>query len=82
MPHKGTIEVDEALCKGCGLCIKACPQKVLGLSNGRTNSKGYSPAEIIAEGCTACTVCAVVCPDTAIIVYRFKVDAVLAGGAP
>ena len=81
MPYKGTIEVDETLCKGCGLCVKACPQKVLELATSRTNLKGYPPAELVREGCTACTVCAVVCPDTAIAVYRFMTEAVIPGGA-
>ncbi|HLF89908.1 MAG TPA: hypothetical protein VI451_13240, partial [Anaerolineales bacterium] len=32
--------------------------------------KGYHPAELIGEGCTGCIICAIVCPDAAITVYR------------
>ncbi len=69
MPLKGRIEVDEQLCKGCELCIPACPQDVMGLAE-RITAKGYHPSELIKEGCTGCGVCAVVCPEAAITVYR------------
>ena len=32
MPVKGTIDVDEQLCKGCELCVADCPQHVLALA--------------------------------------------------
>ena len=70
MPPKGRIVVNEALCKGCGLCVSACPQEVLALSSERITAKGYHPAELIAQGCTGCGICAIVCPEAAIIVYR------------
>jgi 2-oxoglutarate ferredoxin oxidoreductase subunit delta len=37
---------------------------------GRLTPKGYHPAHLIAEGCTGCAICSIVCPDAAIIVYR------------
>jgi len=70
MPLKGRIVVSEAYCKGCELCVSACPQKVMGLSPERITAKGYHPAELISEGCTGCGICAVVCPEAAIVVYR------------
>jgi Fe-S-cluster-containing hydrogenase component 2 len=33
MPAKGWIEVNELFCKGCELCVSACPPKVLELEN-------------------------------------------------
>jgi len=36
----------------------------------RLTLKGYHPAELIAEGCTGCGICAVVCPDAALTVFR------------
>ena len=77
MPPKGRIVVDEIICKGCSLCVENCPQKVLALAPIRINAKGYHPAEQIGEGCTACTICAVVCPETAITVLRYKREAVI-----
>lgn len=70
MPPKGRIEVNELYCKGCELCIKACPPQVMALDLNRLTSKGYHPASLVKEGCTACAVCAVVCPEAAITVYR------------
>ena len=70
MPVKGRIEVTDIYCKGCKLCVEACIQGVLDISSTRINIKGYHPAELIAEGCTGCGICAVICPEAAITVYR------------
>ena len=74
MPPKGRIVVDEVICKGCSLCVEACPQDVLTLAV-RINSKGYHPAEQSTDGCTGCGICATVCPEAAITVYRVKKQA-------
>ncbi len=70
MPLKGTIAVNELYCKGCELCVQACPPKVLALALDRLTAKGYHPAQLVAEGCTGCAVCTLVCPEVAITVYR------------
>lgn len=68
----GNIKVNENLCKGCGLCVMACPMKIIGQSEG-LNEKGYHPAKLInPEKCTGCCACATMCPDVAITVYREK----------
>ena len=65
------IEVDETYCKGCGLCVDACPVHIVALDKERINAKGYHPAYLTDEGsCTGCTSCALMCPDMAITVYR------------
>ncbi len=66
---KGRIVVFEKFCKSCGLCVAACPVKVLQISE-RTNAKGYRPVEQFKEGCIGCGMCAMSCPDAAIEVYR------------
>ena len=66
---RGTIKVEEAVCKGCELCIAACPQECMGLSD-RLNLLGYRFAMLTSDTCTGCINCALVCPDSAITVYR------------
>ena len=64
------IEVDIKRCKGCELCVVACPYKVIALAD-KFASTGYYPAVmILPEKCTCCTLCALVCPDVAIEVYK------------
>ena len=70
MPVKGWIEVNDLYCKGCELCVEACPKDVLALDMDQLTPKGYHPAKLIAEGCTGCIICAVICPEAAITVYR------------
>ncbi len=71
---KGTIVVDEEVCKGCEICVISCPTHVISMSS-EVNGKGYHYAYLNdADGCTGCTNCAVVCPDAVITVYRVKVS--------
>ncbi|ANE22767.1 2-oxoacid:acceptor oxidoreductase [Denitrobacterium detoxificans] len=66
------IIVDETYCKGCGLCVDACPLGIVELDTERINAKGYHPAHLVdEERCTACCSCATMCPDVAITVERF-----------
>ncbi|MEF9876434.1 MAG: 4Fe-4S binding protein [Gordonibacter sp.] len=65
------IEVEEHFCKGCGLCVDACPTHIIELDLDKITAKGYHPARCIdAEKCTACMSCALMCPDVAITVVR------------
>jgi len=72
---KGAVVVDTERCKGCSLCIVACPLDLLSLADKKVNHKGYPYVEQRDwEKCTGCTSCAVVCPDGCISVYRKKVE--------
>lgn len=72
---KGVVIIDKERCKGCGLCIAACPQHVLAFS-GKINKSGYNYAYVEhPEKCVGCSFCAMTCPDVAIEVYREKVTA-------
>lgn len=67
---KGRIEIDENRCKGCGLCISACPRECLAFAE-HLNQRGINPPEVVsAERCTGCAFCAIICPDSVITVYR------------
>jgi 2-oxoglutarate ferredoxin oxidoreductase subunit delta len=66
----GKIEINQALCKGCELCINFCPRNVIALAD-KLNAAGYLPAAVKnAAECTGCATCALVCPEVAIEVYR------------
>lgn len=68
---KGTIKVNEVLCKGCGLCIPACPKKIVKLDESKINATGYNPAMLFKpEDCIACASCARMCPEAAITVEK------------
>ena len=60
----------EELCKGCGLCVSACPKKIVVLQD-KLNSKGYHPAGVIEQDkCIGCAFCATMCPDCVIKVEK------------
>ncbi|MDR1855949.1 MAG: ferredoxin family protein [Desulfovibrio sp.] len=58
----------EERCKGCRLCVEACPADALRPS-GRFNRHGYEVVEQVGE-CTGCASCGIMCPDVAIRVFR------------
>lgn len=65
------LTVDESVCKGCGLCILACPKKIMELDKTQINKKGYHPAKCVdLQKCIACAFCATMCPDVAITVEK------------
>jgi len=67
---RGTVVIDAERCKGCELCIPACPPAVLRMSSSR-NTSGYLLPELL-EGCTGCGACLMICPDFCFEVYRFE----------
>jgi 2-oxoglutarate ferredoxin oxidoreductase subunit delta len=68
---KGKVYFEQDSCKGCGLCVAACPKKILKLDEQKINAKGYHPATCIdLEACIGCANCATVCPDVVITVER------------
>jgi len=65
------IIIETNKCKGCSLCVTACPKKLITLNAGKVNAIGYNPAEVVdSSNCTGCTLCAVMCPDCAIQVLK------------
>jgi 2-oxoglutarate ferredoxin oxidoreductase subunit delta len=67
---RGKLRIDVDECKGCGLCVEACPPRVIGMSD-RLNHYGYRTAVYAGRGCTGCGICFMVCPEPgAITVLR------------
>ncbi len=68
----GRIVIDKEECKGCYICVNACPKGLLKKSETR-NEHGDYPVEFVGDegSCIGCAMCAQSCPDVAIKeVYR------------
>ncbi|EGW39674.1 ferredoxin family protein [Desulfosporosinus sp. OT] len=67
---KSYVKINTERCKSCGLCVHACPKKILSIGEV-ANSKGYYAAEVKDQSeCIGCAFCALICPDLALEVYR------------
>jgi len=67
---KGKINIDETLCKECHLCIDACKKGNI-VPSDKLNTDGFHPVIFQDDGdCTGCALCALMCPEVAIEVYR------------
>ncbi len=54
------LVINREWCKGCGICVHFCPQKVLELD-------GEDKAAVVQqEECICCRLCELRCPDLAI----------------
>ncbi len=68
---KCLVKFNEERCKGCELCIAACPVKIISLHETNINSKGYRTATIVEmDKCIGCGSCGIMCPDGAISIYK------------
>lgn len=60
------VRINKTYCKGCELCVKACPMQILEMST-EINLKGYFVAQLKEPTkCIGCRICAITCPDVAI----------------
>ncbi|MEG0010708.1 MAG: 4Fe-4S binding protein [Muribaculaceae bacterium] len=72
---RGAVLINIERCKGCDLCVVACPTKVLALQPKEVNNRGYHFAYMFSpDACIGCQSCALVCPDACIEVYKIKSD--------
>jgi len=72
MARKGKITIDREKCKGCLLCIRACPVKALETDVIMNISGSYPAKAVNMEKCIACGNCFEICPDVCIEVYELE----------
>ncbi|MDR7434097.1 MAG: 2-oxoacid:acceptor oxidoreductase family protein [Armatimonadota bacterium] len=68
VPRRFRVEIVEAWCKGCGICVRLCPEECLRLDS-RERAKVGDPGR-----CTGCQICQLLCPDFAIAVHEEQVE--------
>lgn len=56
------VYVDVTRCKGCGLCMNACPKDAISVSD-HINEKGYNTMVVDEGKCICCGACYRMCPD-------------------
>jgi len=64
------IVIDKRLCKGCGICVEFCPQKILELGDEIDERGLHLPTAVRPDECKACSICELYCPDFAIAIVR------------
>ena len=70
---KGAVVVNQERCKGCDLCVVACPSEVLELHPRKVNNKGHHYVYMKnPDACIGCASCGVVCPDGCLTIYKVK----------
>jgi 2-oxoglutarate ferredoxin oxidoreductase subunit delta len=60
-PRKKELKINQAWCKGCGICVAFCPKDALELVNGKAQLKEN-------HQCIMCGLCELRCPDYAIYI--------------
>jgi NAD-dependent dihydropyrimidine dehydrogenase PreA subunit len=64
-----TMDIDQELCKGCGVCVGACPNDAILLQEGK--------AWINQMKCSSCQLCVEMCPTGALRLERDVIPAIV-----
>ncbi|MBP1610741.1 MAG: 4Fe-4S ferredoxin, iron-sulfur binding domain protein [Acidobacteria bacterium] len=68
---RGNVQITSQLCKGCYLCVAACPAKVL-VQGDSFNRQGYCSVRYVGSGCTGCGICFYICPEPGAITVMLR----------
>ena len=64
------VVIDDKRCKGCGICVAACPKDCLEISESFNQAGYFYPTVKAQDECTGCGACVKLCPDFAVTVYE------------
>jgi len=70
MARKGKVVINREKCKGCYLCVRACPMKVLEKDTEPNSTGTYPSKPANLEKCIACGNCFEVCPDVCFQIFE------------
>jgi 2-oxoglutarate ferredoxin oxidoreductase subunit delta len=70
MARKGKVAINRELCKGCYLCIRACPVKMLERDTEPNSTGTYAAKPAAGDSCIACGNCYEMCADVCIEVFE------------
>lgn len=62
-----SVIIEEALCTGCGSCVKDCPAHALRLEEGKAK---------VLRGCLQCGHCVAICPARAVSIPEYDMEEV------
>lgn len=80
---KGEITIDERYCQGCGYCVHFCNRDCIVIKGNKYTPQGYLLPEFAnPDNCTACAICAWMCPQFAIEVYKYTETKVPTSSGP
>ncbi len=76
----GVARIDTDLCRGCGLCVSACPKKIIDIVPLKeqvivrcsNTQKGALAKKVCKAACIGCKKCEKVCENGAVTVANFK----------
>ena len=72
---KGAIVVDTNRCKGCALCVEACPKDVIALAQKNVNINGYPYVMAVnPDDCIGSASYGIKCKDGRITVYKKRLE--------
>ena len=64
------VSVNDSKCKGCALCVSACPKKIMKISDKANQSGQYVAVCSDPPSCIGCKCCGIICPDDAITIEK------------
>jgi 2-oxoglutarate ferredoxin oxidoreductase subunit delta len=67
-PANTPVWVDTDKCKGCDICVDACPAGVLSMKPDAGSPLGANIEIVAMDACIGCNECELSCPDFAIYV--------------